>query len=47
MARRHALVVAPDHGAHFDEALGVGSHGLDIPEDMQVSHWYGIYDQAS
>ena len=41
--RHHALVVAPDHGAHFDEARGVGDHGLDIPEDMHVSHWYGIY----
>ena len=41
--RRHALVVAPDHGAHFDETMGVGDHGLDIPDDMQVSHWYGIY----
>jgi hypothetical protein len=42
--RKHAIVVAPDHGAHFDEAMGVGDHGLDIPEDMCVSHWYGIYD---
>lgn len=45
--RRHAIVVAPDHGAHLDERLGVGDHGLDIPEDMQVSHWYGIYSAAS
>ena len=45
--RRHAIVVAPDHGAHLDEELGVGDHGLDIPEDMRVSHWYGIYGAAS
>lgn len=43
VGRRHALIVAPDHGAHLDEAKGVGDHGLDIPEDMHVSHWYGIY----
>ena len=45
--RRHAIVVAPDHDAHLDEERDVGDHGLDIPEDMQVSHWYGIYDAAS
>jgi hypothetical protein len=40
---RYAIVMAPDHGAHVDEATGRGDHGLDIPEDMAVSHWYGIY----
>lgn len=44
--RCHAIVVAPDHGAHLDEKLGVGDHGLDIVEDMQVSHWYGIYSTS-
>ena len=41
--QQHAIVVAPDHGAHLNETLGVGEHGSDIPEDMQVSHWYGVY----
>ena len=45
--RCHAIVVAPDHGAHLDAARGFGDHGLDIPEDMQVSHWYGISGAAS
>ena len=42
-ARPHAIVVAPDHGAHLDPATGRGDHGLDIPEDMEVSHWYGVF----
>lgn len=41
--KRHTLIVAPDHGAHLDQASGGGDHGLDIPEDMLVSHWYGVY----
>jgi hypothetical protein len=38
----NAIIFAPDHGAHFDSASGHGDHGLDIPEDMQLFHWYGI-----
>jgi hypothetical protein len=38
-----AMAVAPDHGAHRDEPTGRGTHGADIPEDMDVSHFYGIY----
>ena len=41
--RRYAMVVAPDHGAHLDERTGRGDHGLDIPADMSVSHWYGAF----
>jgi hypothetical protein len=46
-ARSYALVVAPDHGAHFDVEKGLGDHGLDIPEDMSVSHWYGAFGRRS
>jgi hypothetical protein len=39
----NALVAfAPDHGAHVDPATGKGTHGDDIPEDMEVMHLYGI-----
>lgn len=38
-----AMVVAPDHGAHADPGSGRGDHGLDVPEDMEISHWYGIF----
>ena len=43
--RRHnnAIIFAPDHGAHVDAQSGHGDHGLDIPEDMNLLHWYGIY----
>ena len=38
-----AMVVAPDHGAHVDPDTGRGDHGLDIEEDVSVSHWYGVF----
>jgi hypothetical protein len=34
------LIFAPDHGAHYDADLGHSNHGDDIPEDMQVLHYY-------
>ncbi len=33
---------APDHGAHIDPRSGKGTHGDDIPQDMQVQHYIGI-----
>lgn len=39
---RNAIIFAPDHGAHIDSESGHGDHGMDIPEDMQLFHWYGI-----
>lgn len=41
------IVFAPDHGAHIDTESGKGSHGLDIPEDMELIHYYGIYSGNS
>jgi hypothetical protein len=38
----NAIIFAPDHGAHIDSVSGHGDHGVDIPEDMQSFHWYGI-----
>ncbi len=38
----HAVIFAPDHGAHVDPNTGHGDHGADISEDMQLYHWYGI-----
>ena len=37
------IVFAPDHGGHIDTETGKGSHGSDIPEDMDLKHYYGIY----
>ena len=36
------ILFAPDHGAHFDEKLGKSNHSEDIPEDMEVYHFYGF-----
>ncbi|MEN8171901.1 MAG: hypothetical protein ABFS03_03385 [Chloroflexota bacterium] len=41
--KRHVVVFAPDHGAHTDPSSGKGDHGLDIPEDMDLFHCYGIH----
>jgi predicted AlkP superfamily phosphohydrolase/phosphomutase len=36
------MVYAPDHGAHFNQADSVGTHGLNIPEDMDLIHYYAF-----
>ena len=41
--KSHVIVFAPDHGAHLDPNTGMGDHGLDIPEDMDLFHCYGIF----
>ncbi len=43
----HALVFASDHGAHTDPASGRGDHGLNIPEDMDLYHCYGLSTSIS
>jgi len=35
-----ALVFTPDHGAHYDAAKGKGDHFDDIPDDMDVLHFW-------
>jgi hypothetical protein len=41
-----ALLFAPDHGAHFDATKGIGDHGDDIPEDMDVLHFWRVRPAA-
>ena len=36
------LGFVPDHGGHVDPATGLGTHGIDTPEDMDVLHFYGV-----
>ena len=43
----HVIAFAPDHGAHINPSTGKGDHGLDIPEDMDIFHCYGIFLQGS
>ena len=35
------LGFAPDHGCHEIDGK-LGSHGLDMPEDLNILHFYGI-----
>ena len=37
-----ALLFVSDHGAHYDAAKGKGDHGEDIPEDMDVLHFWRL-----
>ena len=37
-----AICMITDHGAHLNPATGCGDHGDDIPEDMELTHFYGI-----
>jgi predicted AlkP superfamily pyrophosphatase or phosphodiesterase len=41
--RAHALCVVPDHGGHWDEAKQMGMHGTSRPEDMELTHFWGLY----
>lgn len=36
------ILFAPDHGAHINPVTGKGTHGENIPEDMQVMHFFGF-----
>jgi hypothetical protein len=42
--RTWAVAFAPDHGGHDTPEEGGGSHGLDIPEDMNLMHFWGVWD---
>ena len=40
---RTLLGYAPDHGVHREWYL-LGNHGKDIPKDMEISHFYHVYN---
>jgi len=42
-----ALVFVSAHGAHFDVAKGRGDHCEDIPEDMDVMHFWRVRPASS
>lgn len=42
-SRNRTIGFVPDHGGHVDPATGQGTHGLDVPEDMEVQHFYGVF----
>jgi hypothetical protein len=37
------LTFSPDHGVH-DQENGFGSHGAYIPEDINILHFFGVYN---
>ena len=39
--RTHLCAFLPDHGCH-DIDGGLGSHGLDMEEDMNIIHFYSF-----
>jgi hypothetical protein len=36
------IIFAPDHGAHLDSKTMTGTHGEDIPQDMELTHFYSF-----
>jgi predicted AlkP superfamily pyrophosphatase or phosphodiesterase len=40
--RPYAIMFCPDHGGH--DADGRGTHGDDIPDDMEITHFLGIFN---
>jgi hypothetical protein len=42
-----ALAFVSDHGAHYDAAKGKSDHGEDIPEDMDVLHFWRVRPAAA
>lgn len=37
-----AILFCPDHGGHIEPETGRGTHGLSIPADLEVLHFFGI-----
>jgi len=42
-SQNRVVAFTPDHGTHIDPATGKGSHGTDMPEDVDVRHFWGLY----
>jgi len=41
----YAIMFCPDHGGHDSE--GRGTHGEDIPDDMEIVHFLGLFNQSA
>ncbi len=41
-----AIMWLTDHGTHIDATTGKGTHGEDIPADMQVEHFFGFQPEG-
>ena len=38
--RDYVVAFTPDHGGHTDKTTGLGDHGVDSDEDMNLKHFY-------
>jgi hypothetical protein len=41
-AYNRVLAFTPDHGAHANPERGGGTHGDDIADDMEITHFFGL-----
>src|SRR4029079_11530654 len=39
----HALAFVSDHGTHIDPATGRGTHGSNMPDDLEVRLFWGVH----
>jgi hypothetical protein len=37
------IAFTPDHGVHLNPETGHGTHGSDMPEDLEVVHFYAAF----
>ena len=42
-SENRCIAFLPDHGVHLDLETGRGSHGTELPDDMDVRHFWGVY----
>ncbi len=42
-----AIAFTPDHGAHYDHERKKGMHGTDLPADLNVRHYWGLYQSEN
>jgi predicted AlkP superfamily pyrophosphatase or phosphodiesterase len=42
-SKNRLVAFTPDHGTHIDAATGKGAHGTDSPDDVDVTHFWGVY----
>jgi hypothetical protein len=39
----HVVAFVADHGTHIDPSTGRGTHGSDMPDDLEVRHFWGVH----
>jgi len=39
----HVVAFVADHGTHIDPSTGRGTHGSNMPDDLEVRHFWGVH----